>query len=47
MDALQETLLNHGRPSAVAFHIYEMLSEAGYDDEEITEVASALEDIVS
>lgn len=47
MDKLQEALLDHGRPNALAFHIYEMLSEAGYDDEEISEVASALEDIVS
>jgi hypothetical protein len=47
MESLQEALLNHGRPTAVSFHIYEILCEAGYDDEEIAEVASALEDIVS
>lgn len=45
--AIEESLLNHGRPVQVAFHFYELLSEAGYDDEYIQEVASALEDIVS
>ncbi len=43
---LQESLNNHGRPTAVAFHIYELLSEAGYDDAMIEEVSSALMDIV-
>lgn len=47
MDKLREALLDHGRPNALAFHIYEILHEAGYDDEEISEVASALEDIVN
>ena len=47
LDAIEEDLLNHSRPIQVAFHIYELLSEAGYDDEYIHEVASALEDIVS
>ena len=45
-EQLKESLLNHGRPKAVAFHIYELLSEAGYDDEQIGEVSSALMDIV-
>jgi hypothetical protein len=39
--------LNHGRPTLIAFQFYEMLSETGYDDEEILDVASALKDIVS
>jgi hypothetical protein len=47
MDILQESLLNHARPSLIAFHIYELLSNAGYDDEGISEIATALEDIVS
>lgn len=44
---IEESLLNHGRPSQIAFYLYELLSESGYSDEEIQEVASALEDIVS
>lgn len=43
---LEESFLNHGRPSLIAFHFYEMLTEAGYADAEIGEVAAALEDIV-
>ena len=46
MEALQESLLNHSRPAQIAFQFYEMLSEAGYNDEEIAEVTSALEDIL-
>ena len=45
--AIEDSLLNHNRPVQVAFHFYELLSEAGYDDEYIQEVASALDDIVS
>jgi hypothetical protein len=47
LKALEESLLNHSRPVQVAFHFYELLSVAGYDDEYISEVAAALEDIVS
>jgi hypothetical protein len=47
LKALEESLLNHSRPAQVAFHIYELLCGAGYDDEYIEEVAAALEDIVS
>ncbi len=47
MDALQESISNHDKPALIAFQFYKLLSEAGYDDEEIVEVASALEDIVS
>jgi hypothetical protein len=47
LQQLEESLLTHGRPALVAFHFYEILSKAGYDDEEIADVASALEDIVS
>ena len=44
--AIEESLLNHSRPVQVAFHLFELLSEAGYDDKYIGEVAAALEDIV-
>ena len=43
----QESLLTQSRPVQVAFHIYEILSEAGCDDEFISEVSEALEDIVA
>jgi hypothetical protein len=46
LQQLEETLLNHGRPVQVAFHLYEILSEAGYSDELILETAEALADIV-
>lgn len=46
LQQLEETLLNHGRPVQVAFHLYEILSEAGYNDELILETAEALADIV-
>ncbi|MDD2541209.1 MAG: hypothetical protein PHH28_09230 [Desulfuromonadaceae bacterium] len=44
---LQESLLTHARPVQIAFHIFEILSNAGYDDELIAEVSSALTDIVA
>ena len=47
LSALEASLLNHNRPVQVAFNLYEILSDAGYDDEYIQEVAAALEDIVS
>lgn len=47
MDMLQESLSNHGKPALIAFQFYKLLIGAGYDDEEIVEIASALEDIVS
>jgi hypothetical protein len=47
LETLEEALLNSSRPVQVAFHLYEILSEAGYDDECIHEVASSLEDIVA
>jgi hypothetical protein len=47
LQQLQETLLTHGRPVQVAFHIFELLSEAGYDDDLIHEIAEALDDIVA
>ncbi len=47
LQQLQETLLTHGRPVQVAFHLYEILCNAGYDDDSIAEVAEALADIVT
>ena len=44
---LQESLLTHARPVNIAFHMYEILSEAGFDDEQIHEVSEALADIVA
>lgn len=46
LQQLEESLLNHGRPIQMAFHLYEILSEAGYSDELILETAEALADIV-
>jgi hypothetical protein len=47
LQQLQESLLTHVRPVQIAFHMYEILSEAGYSDELIDEVAQALTDIVA
>lgn len=47
LQQLQESLLTNARPVQVAFHIYELLSESGYDDEQIEEVSAALADIVA
>lgn len=47
LQQLHESLLTHSRPVQVAFHLYEILSEAGYDDEMISEVTEALADIVA
>jgi hypothetical protein len=47
LHTLEEALLNTSRPVQVAFHFYELLNRAGYDDEYIQEVAAALEDIVA
>jgi hypothetical protein len=47
LEQLLESLLSNGRPAQVAFHIYELLSEAGCNDDYIEEVASALADIVT
>ena len=47
LQKIEESLLNQNRPAQVAFQFYELLSESGYDDEYIQEVAAELEDIVS
>jgi hypothetical protein len=47
MESLKKSLWNHSRPTHIAFQFYEMMSEADYNGEEITEVASVPKDIVS
>jgi hypothetical protein len=47
LQTIEEALLTNSRPVQVVFHFYELLSEAGYDDEYIHEVATSLEDIVA
>jgi hypothetical protein len=44
---LEESLTVHDRTVKIGFMIYELLRTAGYDDEEIAEVANAMVDIVS
>jgi hypothetical protein len=43
---LEESLTVHDRTVKIGFMIYELLSTAGYDDDEIVEVGSAILDIV-
>ncbi len=38
LQQLQKSLLAHCRPVQIAFHFYEILSEAGYDDDLISVV---------
>ena len=47
LEQLHESPLTHCRPVQIAFHLYEILSEAGYNDEQIEEVSTALNDIVA
>jgi len=47
LSELEESLAVHDRTTKIGFMIYELLSKAGYDDEEIAEVGSAIMDIVS
>jgi hypothetical protein len=44
---LAEALDSHDRTVKVGFMFYELLNKAGYDDEEISEVANAMIDIVN
>jgi len=44
---VSESLRTHGTPGQIAFTFYELLQQADYTDEEISEVADALNDIVS
>jgi hypothetical protein len=47
LSELEESLEVHDRTIKIGFMLYELLSKAGYTDEEISEVAQAMEDIVS
>jgi hypothetical protein len=47
LSELEESLSTHDRTVKIGFMIYELLMKAGYDDEEISEVANAMVDIVS
>jgi hypothetical protein len=44
---LAESLTTHDRTVKIGFMLYELLTKAGYDDEEVAEVANAMVDIVS
>ena len=44
---IEESLSVHDRTVKIGFMIYELLAKAGYDDDEIHEVATAMIDIVS
>jgi hypothetical protein len=45
--ALAEALSSHERTVKLGFMIYEILSAAGYEDEDIHEIADSMIDIVS
>jgi hypothetical protein len=47
LSELEESLSTHDRTVKIGFMLYELLSKAGYDDDEIHEVADAMVDIVS
>jgi hypothetical protein len=44
---LAESLTVHDRTVKIGFMLYELMNKAGYDDDEIAEVANAIVDIVS
>lgn len=44
---IAESLSVHDRTVKIGFMLYELLNKAGYDDEEIHEVADTMVDIVS
>ncbi len=44
---IAESLSVHDRTVKIGFMFYDLLGKAGYDDEEILEVANAMVDIVS
>lgn len=47
LSELEESLSVHDRTVKIGFMLYEILTTAGYDDEEIAETANAMVDIVS
>jgi hypothetical protein len=42
LEGVATALRVHGKPSLVGFMLYDLLKEAGYDDEEIQDVATAM-----
>lgn len=44
--ALTYKIKEHDKPGKIAFLVYELLTEAGYSDEEIKEAGSALSALV-
>lgn len=44
--ALTYKLKDHSKPGQIAFLVYELLTDAGYSDDEIREVGSALSALV-
>lgn len=44
--ALTYKIKDHSKPGQIAFLVYELLTDAGYSDDEIREVSSALSAIV-
>jgi len=42
LEGVATSLRVHVKPSLVGFMLYDLLKEAGYDDEEIHDVASAM-----
>jgi len=47
LSELEESLSTHDRTVKIGFMLYELLTKAGYDDDEIRGVANAMLDIVS
>lgn len=47
MLGIAKSLQMHGRPSQIAFLLFELLTAADYTDEEILTVAHELEELVS
>jgi hypothetical protein len=46
LQGVATSLRVHAKPSLVGFMLYDLLKEAGYDDEEIQDVASAMTESV-
>jgi len=44
--ALTYKIKDHSKPGQIAFLVYELLTDAGYSDDEIREVGSAISAIV-
>ena len=44
LQGVATSLRVHGKPTLVGFMLYDLLKDAGYDDEEIHDVATAMID---